>query len=533
MGAWKRGGRLLIENRSRQVRLGQFVLSALVSLTLAACGGGGSTKPDASSATDSGTPPAASTPSTPTPNPPANAEPYITGDLVLTAQVGQAYSFVPQFGDNDGDTLTLTIQNKPDWASFNTTTGALTGIPAAGNAGTQSDDILITVSDGETSRSIGPFKITVNSAADAAKPNTAPVIAGTPAKLVMALQMYTFQPSANDADGDKISWSVANLPTWATFNTTTGKMVGQPSRAQAKTWTNIRISASDGKTKTDMAPFDITVQPAPLTIDNAPATSVTVNTAYSFVPAISQLGSLKPTWSIVNKPTWATFNTTTGALTGTPTSVQSTTGIKISAAGGGATGSTATFSITVVSGPNSVPTITGSPATTVKEEQAYSFTPTAKDNDASDTLSFSIANKPDWANFSIATGQLSGTPQVGDAGTYAGIVITVRDGKSEKSLAGFTITVTAAAVPTGSATLSWAVPTVNTDGTPLTTLAGYRIYYGTSATNLSQVIELANPSATSYTVTGLGRATWYFSVHSYNSSNTESDDSNLASKTIN
>ncbi len=282
-----------------------------------------------------------------------------------------------------------------------------------------------------------------------------------------------------------------------------------------------------------MAPFDITVQPAPLTIDNAPATSVTVNTAYSFVPAISQLGSLKPTWSIVNKPTRATFNTTTGALTGTPTSVQSTTGIKISAAGGGATGSTATFSITVVSGPNSVPTITGSPATTVKEEQAYSFTPTAKDNDTNDTLSFSIANKPDWANFSIATGQLSGTPQVGDAGTYAGIVITVRDGKSEKSLAGFTITVTAAAVPTGSATLSWAVPTVNTDGTPLTTLAGYRIYYGTSATNLSQVIELANPSATSYTVTGLGRATWYFSVHSYNSSNTESDDSNLASKTIN
>jgi hypothetical protein len=90
---------------------------------------------------------------------------------------------------------------------------------------------------------------------------------------------------------------------------------------------------------------------------------------------------------------------------------------------------------------NNVPTIGGSPATSVEEGTNYSFTPSASDPDG-DALTFSIAGRPAWASFNTNTGQLSGTPQSGDAGAYAGIIISVSDGEFTESLAEFAITVT-------------------------------------------------------------------------------------------
>jgi hypothetical protein len=85
---------------------------------------------------------------------------------------------------------------------------------------------------------------------------------------------------------------------------------------------------------------------------------------------------------------------------------------------------------------------------------------------------------------------------------------------------------------TGSATLSWTPPTQNTDQTPLTNLAGYTIYYGLSASALTQSIQLADPSATSYTVGNLGAATYYFAVAAYSSLGWEGANSAVVSKTI-
>ena len=71
---------------------------------------------------------------------------------------------------------------------------------------------------------------------------------------------------------------------------------------------------------------------------------------------------------------------------------------------------------------------------------AYTFRPTASDADG-DTLTFAIANRPAWATFNTATGQLSGTPTSASAGTYSNIVISVSDGKASAALAAFAITV--------------------------------------------------------------------------------------------
>jgi hypothetical protein len=84
----------------------------------------------------------------------------------------------------------------------------------------------------------------------------------------------------------------------------------------------------------------------------------------------------------------------------------------------------------------------------------------------------------------------------------------------------------------GTAALSWDPVTKDTNGEPLTNLAGYKIHYGASAQAMSTVEVLANPAQTTYVVTGLPPGTWYFAVGAYTTSGTESDLSNVAAKTI-
>ncbi len=83
-----------------------------------------------------------------------------------------------------------------------------------------------------------------------------------------------------------------------------------------------------------------------------------------------------------------------------------------------------------------------------------------------------------------------------------------------------------------SADVSWTPPTTNTNGTALTDLAGYRIYYGTSSGTLTQTINVTNASATDYVVQGLTTGTWYFAVAAYTNTGLQSSLSSVASKTI-
>jgi hypothetical protein len=84
----------------------------------------------------------------------------------------------------------------------------------------------------------------------------------------------------------------------------------------------------------------------------------------------------------------------------------------------------------------------------------------------------------------------------------------------------------------GVATLDWQPPTENNDGTILTNLAGYTVYYGTSPSNLSQSVKISNPGVASYTVTGLTSGTWYFAVTAYSADGVESTRTTTVSTTI-
>jgi fibronectin type 3 domain-containing protein len=148
---------------------------------------------------------------------------------------------------------------------------------------------------------------------------------------------------------------------------------------------------------------------------------------------------------------------------------------------------------------------------------------------------------PAWASFDTSTGELQGTPATSDVGTYSGIVISASEGSSNSSLPAFSITVTqsSAASPAappagaGTAALAWTAPNTNIDGSELTDLAGYHIYYGTDTSSMTNVITVpANANISDYVVTGLSAGTYYFEVTAYDSEGDESALSNQIAETV-
>lgn len=112
---------------------------------------------------------------------------------------------------------------------------------------------------------------------------------------------------------------------------------------------------------------------------------------------------------------------------------------------------------------HAAPVISGSPATSVVAAHYYAFQPSAID--PGKKVTFSIANKPAWAQFDATTGRVAGTPLPANVGTFGNIVISASDGSATSRLAPFAIVVK---------------PLPNTppkvSGSPATTVAVGKVY---------------------------------------------------------
>jgi hypothetical protein len=84
-----------------------------------------------------------------------------------------------------------------------------------------------------------------------------------------------------------------------------------------------------------------------------------------------------------------------------------------------------------------------------------------------------------------------------------------------------------------SLTLGWEAPTQNSNGTPITDLAGYKIHYGTASANYTKVVAVSNPSLSRYVLDSLESGTYFFAITAYNSKGIESTLSGEISATLN
>lgn len=268
----------------------------------------------------------------------------------------------------------------------------------------------------------------------------------------------------------------------------------------------------------------------------SPATTAQLDRLYTFIPQATDADGQRLTFSIVNKPLWMWFDTRTGRLNGQPNQTQrgrTFSNIVIRVSDGQSVRALPAFAIKVgLKSTNSRPTVSGTPAANAKIGKPYYFKPVATDRDG-DALKFSILNKPRWATFSASNGTLSGTPPAAAAGRYGNIVVRAWDGNVYSSLSPFAITVGSAVAPppppapppspTRDVTLTWAPPTRNTDGSALTDLAGYRVFYGTAPRTYSKSLAVTGANIRSVELQDLPAGEWYFAIRSVNKAGALSD----------
>jgi hypothetical protein len=119
-------------------------------------------------------------------------------------------------------------------------------------------------------------------------------------------------------------------------------------------------------------------------------------------------------------------------------------------------------------------------------------------------------------------------------------IVGCQDGSTTQSsstaVPASTVATQPAALPaptTASVTVSWDAPTENTNGTALTDLSGFKVYYGTDPKGLTRSVTLSSPGLLTYVIDGLAiGVTYYFAVTALTSDGAESAYSSVVAKAI-
>lgn len=160
------------------IRIGLIAVALTSAALLSGCGGGDSAT---ASSTESDTVTAVST------TPATEQSLSLSGSPAGSVKVGEAYSFQPTLaGATTG--VGFSIQNKPVWANFDTSTGALTGTPGAAHVGSYANIVITVTDEQQASAALAAFSLTVVQVGSASGSAT-----------------LTWQPPTQNTDGSAIS----------------------------------------------------------------------------------------------------------------------------------------------------------------------------------------------------------------------------------------------------------------------------------------------------------------------------------------
>jgi len=236
----------------------------IFTLFISACGGGtGSSKPSVEVI-------------------PASVAMEISGTPSTSISEESSYNFTPTIDSPAAGTAVFSITNKPSWASFSTTTGALTGIPDDAHVGVDSN-ITITATDDISSSSIGPFTITVNAV------NDVPILANQTKSNLAFSSNVAFNLSASDVDSPSSSYvysviSQASHGSVVITNHTASALEYQPSSVAGINGDSFTVQLSDGadvsNTRTITLSFSDASAPTVTLSPNNGAANVAVDTTF-------------------------------------------------------------------------------------------------------------------------------------------------------------------------------------------------------------------------------------------------------------
>src|SRR5688572_5713105 len=235
-------GRFMTSSRYRPAR-GLTLALSLVAL-IAGCGGGEETDETAPVVIDT-------TPPTVTSREPASGATGVATSTSVRATFNEAMA--P--GSLTATTFTLRRGSTNVAGAVSYSGNVATFTPTASLAVNSVYTVTVTTGATDVAGNALASEVSWSFTTGATASNRAPTIGGTPPATVMVGNTYTFTPTASDPDGDPLTFSLTGtLPSSIGFNTSTGRLNGTPTAAQVGTYSNLRITVSDGRGGTASLP---------------------------------------------------------------------------------------------------------------------------------------------------------------------------------------------------------------------------------------------------------------------------------------
>ena len=190
-----------------------------------------------------------------------NVPPTIISSPPTVAAVNKVYKYAVLASDLENDALNYSLVNPPEGMTINRETGLIEWTPAAAQLG--SKDVEVLVEDSFGGRVSQKYTVVVSSTAA----NLPPTITSTPVYAATTNQLYRYNVTANDPEGENLQYGLIKSPPGMTINSTTGVLEWTPASVGEF---EVVVGATDASGKGGAQQFWVTVA-----ANNAPIISST------------------------------------------------------------------------------------------------------------------------------------------------------------------------------------------------------------------------------------------------------------------
>jgi len=412
-----------------------------------------------------------------------NSAPQITSAAVTVATVGVEYRYAVTAVDPNVDTLAYVLVQAPAGMALQSTTGAISWTPTAGQVG--SHPVTVRVSDPGGLSATQAFSIVV------ASPNVAPRINSTPVIAATVGTAYAYDVDASDGNGDSLTYTLTQAPAGMGINATSGLIAWTPTAGQSGSHAvGVRVADPGGLAATQAFTIVVPVPNAAPQITTTPVGTAPVGATYQYDVNATDPNGDTLAYSLTRSPAGMAIHAGTGLITWTPTAAQTGShSVNVRVADAGGLAATQAFTVVV---PNAPPVVTSTAVTTAGVGATYSYDVNATDLNA-DTLSYALTQSPSGMTINAASGLINWVPLSGQVGSHPVTVRAVDPG-------GLAATQSFTLVVGGGTRVDMATPatySANAGATVGITLNWGRI---PMATNYQQFMHLVNAAGQSWSV---------------------------------
>lgn len=353
----------------------------------------------------------------------ANTPPVITSSPPSLAVVDVPLQYQVRAQDADGDLLTFGLENAPLGIAIGEDTGLLTWMATGDQLGSHTFTIL--GSDGRG----GEAQQAVTLEVVATAPNDPPVITSEPRLRARVGQLYGYLVEASDPNGDPLSFHLDAAPTGMTVDNAGAVSWVAPSDLLGTTQpVSIRVEDGRGGSATQQFDLEVVSQDSnqPPWITSTPLLTGVVGRTYQYQLAARDPEGDPVTWSLDTAPAGMSIDPLRGTIRWTPAADQTGSHPVVVRVQDIAYAASAQWFTIDVRAVNLPPTIQSTPPVLANVDELYAYAVRAIDPDG-DSLTFSLAAKPDGMMIDARTGLVRWTPAAAAVGQHT-VRVVVEDG---------------------------------------------------------------------------------------------------------